>query len=221
MTGHGLSATPATLLPATRGQSRFAGAVVAASFAVFVLLAPFAKTPLTPVWGFIPTYEAALVVNDLVTAALLFAQFNFFLVAEEALFVVFLVRTVHARVSVVGLLLAAEGLGAIGGALVASRLAARLGVGRAMIVGATAGPLLGLLIPFTRPNAGLICFVVGAAGLGATWCEQGSPPTFVRVPSCVSWRRRARRGAINEGGTDEQRRHQHRDGDRQSAGEAG
>src|SRR5438132_9454623 len=69
---------PATLVPATRGQRRFAAIVVAASALIFVVLAPFAKTPLSPVWGFIPTYEAALVVNDLVTAALLFAQFNFF-----------------------------------------------------------------------------------------------------------------------------------------------
>ena len=69
---------PATLLPATRGQRRFAGAVVALSFLLFAALVPFAKTPLTPAQGFIPTYEAAVVVNDLVTAALLLAQFNFF-----------------------------------------------------------------------------------------------------------------------------------------------
>ena len=69
---------PATSLPATRGQRRFAGAVVGASFLVFAALLPFAKTPLAPAQGFIPTYEAAVVVNDLVTAALLFAQFNFF-----------------------------------------------------------------------------------------------------------------------------------------------
>src|SRR5438067_11917833 len=72
------SRMPATLLPATRGQRRFAACVVGASFIIFVVLAPFAKTPLSPVWGFIPTYEAALVLIDLVTAALLFAQFNFF-----------------------------------------------------------------------------------------------------------------------------------------------
>src|SRR5712692_9950758 len=69
---------PATLVPATRGQRRFAAIVVAASALVFVALAPFATTPLAPVWGFIPTYEAALVVIDFVTGALLFAQFNFF-----------------------------------------------------------------------------------------------------------------------------------------------
>jgi two-component system sensor histidine kinase/response regulator len=65
-------------LPATRHQRRFAASVVIASALVFIALAPFARTQLPPVAGFIPTYEAALVVNDLVTAALLFAQFNFF-----------------------------------------------------------------------------------------------------------------------------------------------
>src|SRR5256885_16230469 len=69
---------PATSRPATRGQRRFAGIVVGASLLVFLAIAPFAKTQLVPVAGFIPTYEAALVVTDLVTAALLFAQFNFF-----------------------------------------------------------------------------------------------------------------------------------------------
>lgn len=42
---------------------------------VFVALVPFAKTPLAPVWAFIPTYESALIVNDLMTAALLIGQF--------------------------------------------------------------------------------------------------------------------------------------------------
>src|SRR2546423_10336386 len=69
---------PATSLPATRSQRRFAAGVVGASLLVFLAIAPFAKTQLAAVAGFIPTYEAALVVTDLVTAALLFAQFNFF-----------------------------------------------------------------------------------------------------------------------------------------------
>ncbi|HET6319691.1 MAG TPA: MASE4 domain-containing protein, partial [Chloroflexota bacterium] len=43
---------------------------------MFAALAPFAQRPLAPVWGFIPVYEAALVVNDLVTAVLLFGQFR-------------------------------------------------------------------------------------------------------------------------------------------------
>nr|WP_277624069.1 response regulator [Undibacterium sp. TS12] len=37
---------------------------------------PFAKQALTPVWAFIPAYQAALIVSDLVTAVLLFGQFG-------------------------------------------------------------------------------------------------------------------------------------------------
>jgi len=42
---------------------------------MFAVLVPFARQPLTPVWAFIPTYEAALAINDLITAVLLLAQF--------------------------------------------------------------------------------------------------------------------------------------------------
>jgi len=62
-------------LTATRGQSRLALAVTGASAALFVLMVPFAKQPLAPVWAFIPVYESALVISDLITAALLFGQF--------------------------------------------------------------------------------------------------------------------------------------------------
>jgi hypothetical protein len=96
------------------------------------------------------------------------AQFNFFLVAEEALFVVFLVKSVHASSGVVGVMLAAEGSGALVGAVVARRLAGWLGTGKAMVLGSTAGPLLGLLIPVTSGTATLWCFAIGAGGLGAT-----------------------------------------------------
>jgi signal transduction histidine kinase len=48
---------------------------VLVSAAVFILLVPFAKVPLSPVWAFIPIYQSALVVNDLITAVLLFGQF--------------------------------------------------------------------------------------------------------------------------------------------------
>ncbi|HXU43294.1 MAG TPA: MASE4 domain-containing protein [Burkholderiales bacterium] len=43
---------------------------------VFVSLAPFAKTPLMPVPAFIPLYQSALIVGDLLTALLLFNQFR-------------------------------------------------------------------------------------------------------------------------------------------------
>ena len=62
-------------LPAGRGERRFALAVVLVSAALFVIAVPVAKVRLPPVWAFIPVYQSALVVNDLITAVLLFGQF--------------------------------------------------------------------------------------------------------------------------------------------------
>ena len=42
---------------------------------VFVATAPFAKVPLEPVPAFLPAYQAALIVFDLITTVLLFGQF--------------------------------------------------------------------------------------------------------------------------------------------------
>ena len=64
-------------LPAGRPERRLALAVVLVSVAIFFAAAPFAKVPLTQIWAFIPIYESALVINDLITAVLLFGQFGF------------------------------------------------------------------------------------------------------------------------------------------------
>ncbi|HEV2678215.1 MAG TPA: response regulator [Aliidongia sp.] len=50
--------------------------VVLVSVAVFAACLPFARLLLAPQPAFIPIYEAALVINDLLTAALLFGQFR-------------------------------------------------------------------------------------------------------------------------------------------------
>src|SRR6266849_8046218 len=63
-------------LPAGRGERRLALAAVLASVAVFLAAAPFAKLPLAQIGAFIPIYESALVINDLITAVLLFGQFG-------------------------------------------------------------------------------------------------------------------------------------------------
>lgn len=52
----------------------FPGAVALLSLIVFLVAAPFAKTRLPAIPAFIPIYETALVVNDLITAVLLFGQ---------------------------------------------------------------------------------------------------------------------------------------------------
>lgn len=69
---------PAFLLnqPAGRGERRRALAVLVASAVVFVVLAPLARVPLAQVPAFIPVYESALVLVDLITAVLLFGQYR-------------------------------------------------------------------------------------------------------------------------------------------------
>lgn len=57
------------------GQRRLAAAVALLALAFFAALAPFAGVPLAPVPAFLPIYESALVVCDLVTTVLLFGQF--------------------------------------------------------------------------------------------------------------------------------------------------
>src|SRR5258707_242789 len=63
-------------IPAGAADRRLALAFVAVSAILFVSLAPFAKTPLTPVVAFIPLYQSALVISDLLTAVLLFNQYS-------------------------------------------------------------------------------------------------------------------------------------------------
>jgi diguanylate cyclase (GGDEF)-like protein len=63
-------------LPAGRREQRIALAVVLVSVVLFLVAAPFARLALAPVPAFIPVYESALVINDLVTAVFLFGQFH-------------------------------------------------------------------------------------------------------------------------------------------------
>ncbi|MDM4764466.1 GGDEF domain-containing protein [Pelomonas sp. SE-A7] len=62
-------------LQAGRTERRLALAVVALSVLLFAIMAPQARTQLQAFWAFIPAYESALIVTDLVTAALLLNQF--------------------------------------------------------------------------------------------------------------------------------------------------
>ena len=61
-------------LPASRAERRRAWIVALAAIVLFLLAAPFARVKLAEVWAFIPSYQSALLVNDLVTMVLLFAQ---------------------------------------------------------------------------------------------------------------------------------------------------
>jgi len=62
-------------LPPGRRERRLAIATVLVSAAIFAMLAPFAGMPLAPGWAFIPVYQSAIVVNDMVTAGLLLGQY--------------------------------------------------------------------------------------------------------------------------------------------------
>jgi two-component system, sensor histidine kinase and response regulator len=69
---------PAYLLnqPAGTAARHRALAVLLVSAVLFAALAPFAKLKLAPLPAFIPIYETALVINDTVTAVLLFGQYR-------------------------------------------------------------------------------------------------------------------------------------------------
>jgi signal transduction histidine kinase len=63
-------------LPPSKGQIRLAISVVAVLVAAFLLTIPFTNVQLPKVDSFIPAFETAIIFNDIVTAALLFAQFS-------------------------------------------------------------------------------------------------------------------------------------------------
>jgi PAS domain S-box-containing protein len=63
-------------LPARRSDWRLALGVVIVSMLVLFSLAPFARVPLPPQGAFVPIYQSALAISDLITAAILVVQLN-------------------------------------------------------------------------------------------------------------------------------------------------
>jgi signal transduction histidine kinase/CheY-like chemotaxis protein len=64
-----------TEAPAVGREKVISTCFMFASFAAFAIMAPFARVPLPRIDAFIPAYEAALCITDLLTAVLLFGQF--------------------------------------------------------------------------------------------------------------------------------------------------
>ena len=64
------------ILPETAGEMKIAVAVVLISILAFAGALPFANVQLPQVTAFIPSYESALAIIDLVTAVLLFGRVN-------------------------------------------------------------------------------------------------------------------------------------------------
>ena len=126
---------------------------------------------------------------------------NFFGNALLALTPVYLVRAADAPAAAVGVVLAMDGLGALIGSAVATRLARRLGTARAMIVASTAGGLTALVIPFTTSLGTIHYFMIGNVGLSAgvvigsiltrTYRQTESPPELLAqvmaTTRFVSW----------------------------------
>jgi signal transduction histidine kinase len=77
MTVHSLEQKQPVLIDAAPGGSekKFATFVTAGAMVAFAIMAPFARHPLPKIDAFIPAYEAALLISDLLTAVLLFGQF--------------------------------------------------------------------------------------------------------------------------------------------------
>jgi signal transduction histidine kinase len=63
-------------LPAGPAERRLALGVALVSALFFGAFAPYAREPLGQLWAFIPIYASALVINDLITALLLFGQYG-------------------------------------------------------------------------------------------------------------------------------------------------
>jgi MFS family permease len=95
------------------------------------------------------------------------ATANLALTGYGAIIVVFLIRDVGVGAGVVGVLMAASGLGGVTAAALVPRLARRYGAARVMVRCKVGGGLASLLIPLTGPGRGLAAFVLGAGLVAA------------------------------------------------------
>ncbi|MEV4118746.1 MFS transporter [Micromonospora sp. NPDC049645] len=86
---------------------------------------------------------------------------NFVNGAMLALFPYYLVRELHASPLMVGLLLAADGLGTLVGAAVTTRFTDRFGTARGLIISAFVGVIGALIIPLGTGTAAFLAFAVG------------------------------------------------------------
>jgi len=92
---------------------------------------------------------------------------NFVCGAVIALTPTYLVREAGASAGWVGVLIAAEGVGTLLGAMVTTRLATRLGTARATVVATGAGALAALAMPLTTGMGNAFFFALGSMGFAA------------------------------------------------------
>ncbi|MFF4648735.1 MFS transporter [Streptomyces sp. NPDC001380] len=93
--------------------------------------------------------------------------------SSAALYVVYLVRDLHAPPSAVGFMTAADSVGGVVGGLLAVRVARRFGTARGMLLAALGTAPFTLLIPLAGPGPRLLLFALGlmVAGAGLTVCN--------------------------------------------------
>ncbi|MEV6597724.1 MFS transporter [Actinoplanes sp. NPDC051346] len=133
---------------------------------------------------------------------------NFVSGAMLALFPFYLVRELHASPLMVGLLLAADGLGTLIGATLTTRFTNRVGTARGLIIASFVGVAGALVIPIGTGTAAYVAFAVGNLVLAGstvvlsvttrTYRMLASPPELlsrvIATVKFVSW------GAIPLGG---------------------
>ncbi|MFB7997617.1 MFS transporter [Streptomyces sp. NPDC056002] len=123
---------------------------------------------------------------------------NFFVIMVETLGPVFLIRTLHLRPTLVGLLLALGAVGGVAGGVAARHLARRIGSARISWIAMTVWSLPGLLIPLAGHGWWVVLFGVGwiswtfastVAGVALTSYRQAvCPPDMLgRVSAAARW----------------------------------
>ncbi|MCN0155161.1 MFS transporter [Salinispora arenicola] len=128
--------------------------------------------------------------------------------AQHALYALYLVRELHAEPGLVGLLLAADGVGALIGAALTNRITARLGTARALIVAGFVAVAGALIVPLGTGWQAFVAFTVGNVVFSAgvvvlsvvtrTYRQIASPPQL--LPRVVATVRFVSWGAIPVGG---------------------
>jgi predicted MFS family arabinose efflux permease len=95
------------------------------------------------------------------------ATINFFNFAFFALFVLYATRYLHVRPGVLGLVLGAGAVGGLIGSAITSRLARRIGIGRAFLLGCVLFPVPLVLVPAAGGPHGLVLALLFLAEFGS------------------------------------------------------
>jgi len=123
---------------------------------------------------------------------------NLFVAMEMSLSILFLVRVVHVRPALTGLLMALASLGGVAGAALSGPLTRRIGTPRILWFAPLVFGLPNLLIPLARPGWGVVLFPLGsAAGTFAgviynvgqlSYRQAACPPELLgRMNAAIRW----------------------------------